>query len=91
MLFAQPGFDPAKLTFPPHLSPLIDRSHLEAAVKFKDPEPGGENTVAGLDCRFVRIGESDYPQAGGHGENPGIGTRTSSRYFLWPASSNQSI
>ena len=47
-LFTQPGFDPAKFTvYPPRASPN-DRSHLEAAVEFEDPEDG-KNAVAGLD------------------------------------------
>ncbi|KAF9784959.1 hypothetical protein BJ322DRAFT_798599 [Thelephora terrestris] len=47
-LFTQPGFDPAKFTvYPPRPSPS-DRSHLEAAVEFEDPEDG-RKAVVGLD------------------------------------------
>ena len=48
MLFTQPGFDPAKFTVVSLRPSLIDRSHLEATVEFKDPEDG-KNAVAGLD------------------------------------------
>jgi len=47
-LFTQPGFDSSTFTvYPPRASPG-DRSHLEAAVEFEDPEDG-RNAVAGLD------------------------------------------
>ena len=87
-LFTRPGFDPAKFTvYPPRASPS-DRSHLEAAVEFEDPEDG-KKAVARLD--EIEFGSEKLkfvitPKQGGMGKSKDLDSNILT--VTWPAPSD---